>query len=236
MKRAKKYKQVAEKIDPEAFYAPDEALKIVRENRTANFDETVEIHFRLGIDPRQADQQIRGTVTLPNGTGRAVKVAVFAQGEEVKEAEDAGADIVGGAELAEKVQKGFLDFDVAVATPDMMGTVGKLGRILGPRGLMPNPKAGTVSFEVGKAVKELKRGKIEYRADKFGIVHMVLGKTSFEQKALVENYLTVYEELLRAKPSKAKGRYIRSVSIVSTMGPGIKVDHNKIPEHAKETV
>ncbi len=234
MKRGKTYNAVAAKVEPDKIYAPLDAIKIIKENATAKFDETVDIAIRLGLDTRKADQQVRGTVILPNGTGRSVRVAVFAQGEKAREATDAGADVVGAEDLAEEVTKGRADFDVAIATPDMMGTVGKLGKVLGPRGLMPNPKTGTVTFDIGKAVKESKMGKVEYRADKFGIVHLGIGKRSFDEAALAENYKTLMEEILRAKPAGSKGRYIRGITLSSTMGPGLKIDPSKIRDLAAE--
>jgi len=236
MKKGKKYREVLSKIDREKLYTPLEAVKLLKEIANAKFDETVETHIRLGVDPRKADQQVRGTVALPHGTGKTVRVAVFAQGEKAREAEAAGADIVGAADLAEKVEKGWFEFDVAIATPDMMGTVGKLGKLLGPRGLMPNPKAGTVTFDVGKAVKDVKAGKIEYRVDKFGIVHSAIGKISFPVEKLVENYQALIEEIMRAKPAAAKGKYIKSISLSSTMSPGIKVDTTKTRDLLEEEV
>ncbi len=227
MKRGKKYSAAAERIDKGAEYSPLSAIRLAKECAPARFDETVEAHFRLGIDTRQADQQVRGSVSLPNGTGRTVRVAVFAEGEKAKEAEAAGADVVGGEDLIERISGGFLEFDATVATPDMMGKVGKLGKVLGTRGLMPNPKLGTVTMDVGRVVKELKAGKVEYRADKFGIAHVGIGKVSFEESALVENYAAVLDEILRAKPAVAKGRYLKSITVTTTMGPGIKVDTSK---------
>jgi large subunit ribosomal protein L1 len=224
MKLSKREKAFEGRIDREAVYAPLAAVRLVKETATAKFDETVEAHFRLGVDTRKADQQVRGSVNLPNGTGKEVRVAVFAQGDKAKEAEAAGADIVGSDDLVEKIQGGFLDFDAAVATPDMMSKVGRLGKILGTRGLMPNPKLGTVTNDVAKVVGELKAGKVEYRADKFGIAHVSIGKASFDEKALAENYGAVLDEIVRAKPASAKGRYIKSITIASTMGPGIPVD------------
>lgn len=224
MKRGKNYRQASESIEPTTLYAPLEAMRLVKQLSKAKFDETVEVHIRLGVDPRKADQQVRGTVVLPHGTGKQVRVAVFAQGEKAREAEAAGADVVGAADLAQKVEKGWFEFDVAIATPDMMSTVGKLGKLLGPRGLMPNPKAGTVTFDVGKAVKDTKAGKVEYRVDKFGIVHLILGKVPFEERMLVENYAAVLEEIIRARPAAAKGRYLKSISLSTTMGPGVRVD------------
>ncbi len=226
----KKYKSSLEKIDREKFYEPAEAITLAKDVAYANFDETVEAHLRMGVDPRKADQQVRGSVILPHGTGLEVRVAVFAKGEKVKEAEEAGADIVGGEDLAEKVEGGWLEFDAAIATPDMMGVVGKLGKLLGPRGLMPNPKAGTVTFDIGKAVQDLKKGKVEYRLDKYGIIHITIGKVSFESSKLIENYFALIEEIIRAKPPSTKGRYIHSITITTTMGPGIKIDPSKTSE------
>ena len=223
----KRYRQALAPIDREHAYTPVEAVKLLKDAPDAKFDETVEVHFNLGLNVRHADQQLRGTLMLPHGTGSDVRVAVFAEGEKAKEAEDAGADIVGSADLATQVEGGFDDFDVAIATPDMMGTVGKLGRILGPRGLMPNPKAGTVTFDIGKAVRDSKAGKLEYRTDRGANVHLTIGKKSFEGKALLENYVTVLDEIVRAKPSAAKGRYIRTITLTTSMGPGIHVDPQK---------
>jgi len=223
----KRYRQARAPIDREHAYAPVEAVKLLKDAPDAKFDETVEVHFNLGLNVRHADQQLRGTLMLPHGTGSDVRVAVFAEGEKAKEAEEAGADIVGSADLATQVEGGFDDFDVAIATPDMMGTVGKLGRILGPRGLMPNPKAGTVTFDIGKAVRDSKAGKLEYRTDRGANVHLTIGKKSFEAKALLENYATVLDEIVRAKPSAAKGRYIRTITLTTSMGPGIHVDPQK---------
>jgi len=223
----KRYRQARAPIDREHAYAPFEAVKLLKDAPDAKFDETVEVHFHLGLNVRHADQQLRGTLMLPHGTGSDVRVAVFAEGEKAKEAEEAGADIVGSADLATRVEGGFDDFDVAIATPDMMGTVGKLGRILGPRGLMPNPKAGTVTFDIGKAVRDSKAGKLEYRTDRGANVHLTIGKKSFEAKALLENYATVLDEIVRAKPSAAKGRYIRTITLTTSMGPGIHVDPQK---------
>lgn len=223
----KRYRQALAAIDRENAYTPFEAVKLLKDMPDANFDETVEVHFHLGLNVRHADQQLRGTLMLPHGTGSDVRVAVFAEGEKAKEAEEAGADIVGSADLATRVEGGFDEFDVAIATPDMMGTVGKLGRILGPRGLMPNPKAGTVTFDVGKAVRDSKAGKLEYRTDRGANVHLTIGKKSFEARALLENYATVLDEIVRAKPSAAKGRYIRTITLATSMGPGIHVDPQK---------
>ena len=222
-KKSKNYRAAVEKIG-EGPYAPLEAIKLVQEISTAKFDETVEAHFRLGIDTRQADQQLRGTVSLPNGSGKTVRVAVFAEGNAARAAQEAGADIVGTEELTQQIQAGEFNFDAAVATPDQMGKVGRLGKILGPRGLMPNPKLGTVTTDVAKAIKELKGGRVEYRADRYGIAHVVLGKASFTAEQLAENYGTVYDEVLRMKPAAAKGKYVKSISVSSTMGPGVAVD------------
>jgi large subunit ribosomal protein L1 len=230
----KRYRAARETIDRERAYSPLEAVRILKEAEGAKFDETVEAHFRLGLNVRHADQQLRGTIMLPHGIGRAVRVAVFAEGEKAREAEDAGADVVGAADLATRIEEGFLDFDVAVATPDQMGVVGKLGRVLGPRGLMPNPKTGTVTFDVGKAVSDAKAGKLEYRTDRGGNVHLPIGKKSFDERALLENYATLVEEIVRAKPSAAKGRYIRQITLTTTMGPGIHVDSTKTRDIAEE--
>lgn len=224
MALSKKYKEAASKIEAGKSYAPIEALSLVKEIATANFDETVEAHFRLGIDTRQADQQLRGTVSLPNGSGKTVRVAVFAEGDAARAAEEAGADLVGSDDLVADIQAGNINFDAAVATPDQMAKVGRLGKVLGPRGLMPNPKLGTVTPDVAKAVKELKGGRVEYRADRYGICHVVIGKCSFTVEQLAENYGTIYDEILRMKPASAKGRYVKSVTVTSTMGPGVPVD------------
>ncbi len=223
-KMTKKQKAAVEKIEEGKLYAPIEAFTLMKEISSANFDETVEGHFRLGIDTRQADQQLRGMISLPNGSGKTVRVAVFAEGDAAKAAEAAGADIVGSDDLIQDIQNGMLDFDATVATPDQMPKVGKLGKILGTRGLMPNPKLGTVTTDVEKAIADLKGGKVEYRADRFGICHVVLGKTSFTAEQLAENYGVVYDEILRVKPAAAKGRYVKSVTVASTMGVGIPVD------------
>jgi large subunit ribosomal protein L1 len=223
-KPGRKRAAALDKVDRERLYAPLEAVQLAREVASASFDETVEVHFRLTIDTRQADQQVRGSVSLPHGTGQEVRVAVFAEGDKAREAEAAGADIVGSDELVEKIQGGSFDFDAAIATPDQMAKVGRVGKILGPRGLMPNPKLGTVTQDVGKMVAELKAGRVEYRADKYGIAHVVIGKRSFDEEALVENYGAVLDEILRSKPSSAKGRYVKSISLSTTMGPGIKID------------
>lgn len=224
MKRGKAYKGAIAKIDRNRLYEPSEAIKLIKEIATAKFDETVEAHVKLGVDPRHADQQVRGTVSLPHGTGKTLKVLVFAKGEKVKEAEQAGADYVGAEDLAEKIQAGWFDFDVAVATPDMMSVVGRLGKILGPRGLMPNPKAGTVTFDIERTIKELKAGRIEFRVDKTSIVHVPIGRISFDEARLQDNLNAFAEALIKAKPAAAKGQYMRSVNICSTMGPGIKIN------------
>ncbi len=226
-KRGKKYLNARKEIDRNRLYEPDEALELVKKLGRTTFDETVELAVRLGVNPKHADQQVRGSVVLPHGTGKAVQVLVFAKGEKVKEAEEAGADYVGGEELAAKIQGGWLDFDVAVATPDMMATVGKLGKILGPRGMMPNPKSGTVTFELARAIKEIKAGKVEFRTDKAGNIHVPIGKVSFELERLRDNFYTVIEALLKARPPAAKGQYIRTVTVSSTMGPGVKISPQK---------
>jgi large subunit ribosomal protein L1 len=223
----KQYRNARASFDREQEYSPVEAIRRLKEMETAKFDETVEVHFRLGLNVRHADEQLRGTLMLPHGTGREARVAVFAEGEKAKEAQEAGADIIGSADLAKRVEEGFTDFDVAVATPDQMGNVGKLGRILGPRGLMPNPKTGTVTMDVGKAVREAKAGKLEYRTDRGANVHVSIGKKSFGERQLVENYAALLDEIVRAKPAAAKGRYIRQITLTSTMGPGIHVDPQK---------
>jgi large subunit ribosomal protein L1 len=228
MAHGKQYRNARSAFDREHEYSPVEGIRLLKAMETAKFDETVEVHFRLGLNVRHADEQLRGTLMLPHGTGKEAKVAVFAEGEKAKEAQDAGADIVGSADLAKRVEEGFTDFDVAVATPDQMGNVGKLGRILGPRGLMPNPKTGTVTMDVAKAVREAKAGKLEYRTDRGANVHVSIGKKSFEERQLVENYAALLEEILRARPAAAKGRYIRQITLTSTMGPGIHVDSQKI--------
>jgi large subunit ribosomal protein L1 len=233
-KPGKKSVDAHRRYDREQVFAPAEALDLVKAMATRNFDETVEAAFRLGVDPRKADQMIRGTVSLPHGTGKSVRVAVFAAGDAAREAEEAGADVVGADDLIAQVEGGFLDFDVAIATPDLMGQVGKLGRTLGPRGLMPNPKTGTVTNDVGKTVSEFKAGKVEYRTDRYGNVHVPVGKASFDGHDLLENYFAVLDELLRAKPASAKGRYLKSVTASSTMGPGVKIDPaaTRLDEHA----
>jgi large subunit ribosomal protein L1 len=223
-RHGKSYRNARAAIDRERLYSPLEAIRALKEMETAKFDETIEAHFNLGLNVRHAEQQLRGTLMLPHGTGRETRVAVFADGEKAREAEQAGADVVGTADLAKQIEEGFDDFDVAVATPDQMGIVGRLGRILGPRGKMPNPKTGTVTFDVGKAVQDAKAGKLEYRTDRGANVHVSIGKKSFEERQLLENYATLVDELVRAKPAAAKGRYIRAVTLTSTMGPGIHVD------------
>ena len=227
MAHGKRYREASKNIAKGRLYPPEEGVRILKQMPTAKFDETVEVHVRLGIDPKQADQQVRGTVVLPHGTGKSVRVLVFAKGEKVKEAQEAGADYVGLEEFVEKIQGGWLEFDVAVATPDVMNVVGRLGRILGPRGLMPNPKAGTVTFDLNRAVREVKAGKIEYRVDRFGILHVPIGKLSFSEPALLENFTTLLNAVVRSKPASSKGQYLRSVSLSSTMGPGIRIDPAK---------
>lgn len=229
-KHGKSYLEALKLVDRTKLYDPSEALELVQKTATKKFDETVEVAVRLGVDPRHADQQVRGVVSLPYGTGKTVRVLVFAKGDKIREAEEAGADYAGDDELVAKVQGGFFDFDVAVATPDMMGSVGRLGRILGPKGLMPNPKAGTVTFEVGKAVKEIKAGKIEYRVDKTSIVHAPIGKKSFGTEKLLGNFKALMEALIKARPAAAKGQYIKSVVVSSTMGPGIKVNPTRLTD------
>jgi large subunit ribosomal protein L1 len=224
VKHGKRYRQAFGQIDREKLYSPVEAIRTLKSLDATKFDETVEVHFRLGLNVRHAEQQLRGTLMLPHGTGREVRIAVFAEGEKAREADEAGADIVGTADLATRIEEGFDDFDVAIATPDQMGVVGKLGRILGPRGKMPNPKTGTVTFDVGKAVRDSKAGKLEYRTDRGANVHVVIGKTSFDERQLIENYAALIDEIVRAKPAAAKGRYIRSVTLTSTMGPGLHID------------
>jgi large subunit ribosomal protein L1 len=220
----KRYASARSAIDREQVYSPAEAVRMLKAAQGAKFDETVEVHFNLGLNVRHADEQLRGTLMLPNGTGKEARVAVFAEGEKAKEAEEAGADIVGSADLAKRVEEGFTDFDVAIATPDQMGNVGRLGRVLGPRGLMPNPKTGTVTMDVAKAVREAKAGKLEYRTDRGANVHIPIGKKSFDERQLLENYAAVLDEIVRAKPAVAKGRYINRITLASTMGPGIHVD------------
>ena len=232
--RGKRYRTERGAVDRERLYTPLEAIRTLRETAGAKFDETVEMHVNLGLNVRHADQQLRGTLMLPHGTGKTLRVAVFAEGEKAKEAEAAGADVVGAADLATKIEGGFDDFDVAIATPDLMGTVGKLGRILGPRGKMPNPKTGTVTFDVAKAVQESKAGKLEYRTDRGANVHLPIGKKSFGERQLLENYATLIEEIVRVKPSAAKGRYIRTITLTTTMGPGLHVDTTRTRGIAEE--
>jgi large subunit ribosomal protein L1 len=223
-KKGKKLVEAAKKVNREQLYSAEEAIALAKETSTTKFDATVEVAFRLGIDTRKNDQQIRGAVVLPNGTGKTQRVLVFAKGEKLKEAEAAGADYAGDAEFVTKIQQGWFDFDVIVATPDMMGEVGKLGRVLGPKGLMPNPKTGTVTFDVTKAVQDIKAGKVEYRADKAGIIHAPIGKVSFDNEKLIENFNTIFETIQKAKPAAAKGTYMKSVNVTTTMGPAVKID------------
>jgi large subunit ribosomal protein L1 len=230
----KRYRTAREAIDREQAYTPLAAVRLLKETPAAKFDETVEAHFRLGLNVRHADEQLRGTIMLPHGIGKDVRVAVFAEGEKAREAEEAGADVVGSADLATRIEEGFLDFDVAIATPDQMSVVGKLGRVLGPRGLMPNPKTGTVTMDVGKAVSDAKAGKLEYRTDRGGNVHLPIGKRSFDERALLENYAALIEEIVRARPSAAKGRYINQITLTTTMGPGIHVDPTITRDIAEE--
>ncbi len=235
-KHGKGYSDARQRLDREREYAPADAIALVKQLSTAKFNESVEVHVRTGLNVRHADEQLRGTIALPNGLGKTVKVAVFAQGDKAREAEEAGADVVGAEDLAERIQGGFDDFDVAIATPDLMPVVGRLGRILGPAGKMPNPKVGTVTMDVAKAVDESKAGKVEYRTDRNAIVHLVIGKKEFEDRRLLENYAAVIDELIRAKPSAAKGRYIRSVTFATTMGPGVKVDPTRTRDIVEEQV
>jgi large subunit ribosomal protein L1 len=230
----KRYKQARASFDRETLYSPADAFRVLKAIDGAKFDETVEVHFRLGLNVRHADEQLRGTLMLPNGTGKDVRVAVFAEGDKAREAQDAGADVVGAADLAAKIEGGFLDFDVAIATPDQMGNVGRLGRVLGPRGLMPNPKTGTVTFEVGKAVQDAKAGKLEYRTDRGANVHVAIGRKSFDAKLLLENYAALLDEIVRAKPAAAKGRYIKGITVTTTMGPGIRVDPTRTRDIVEE--
>jgi large subunit ribosomal protein L1 len=226
--RGKRYEDARSKVDRTREYLPHEAVRLVKDLKRAKFDESIEVHIRTGLNVRHADEQLRGTIALPHGLGKEVKIAVFARGDKAREAEESGADVVGAEDLADRVQnEGFTDFDVAIATPDMMPVVGRLGRILGPQGKMPNPKVGTVTMDVAKAVTESKAGKVEYRTDRTAIVHMTVGKTSFPDAQLLENYQAVVEELIRAKPSAAKGKYLRTIVMASTMGPGIKVDPSR---------
>ena len=231
-KKSKNVRAANAKVEKDKLYTPAEAVALAKEVAYTKFDETFEVHIKLGIDTRQADQQLRGSISLPNGTGKDVRVAVFAEGDKAREAEAAGADIIGSDDLVQDIQGGMLDFDATVATPDMMSKVGRLGKILGPHGLMPNPKLGTVTNDVAKIVKELKAGRVEYRADRYGIVHVPIGKLSFADKLVLENYQTLYSEILRVKPSAAKGRYVKSITIATTMGPGIHIDPNATIEIA----
>jgi large subunit ribosomal protein L1 len=231
---SRRHAEARARVDREREYRPVEAIALVKSLAAAKFDESVEVHVRTGLNVRHADEQLRGTIALPNGLGRDVKIAVFAQGAKATEAEQAGADIVGGDDLAKKIEEGFDEFDVAIATPDLMSVVGRLGRILGPAGKMPNPKVGTVTMDVARAVEESKSGKVEYRTDRTAIVHLVIGKTSFEERKLLENYAAVIEELIRAKPSAAKGRYLRTITLASTMGPGVKVDPGRTRDIVEE--
>ena len=235
-RHGKRYTELLATVDREREYEPAEAVALVKSLARTKFDESVEVHIRTGLNVRHADEQLRGTIALPNGLGKNVKIAVFAQGDKAREADEAGADVVGGEDLAKQIQEGFDDFDVAIATPDMMPIVGRLGRILGPAGKMPNPKVGTVTMDVAKAVQESKSGKVEYRTDRTAIVHLVIGKSDFEERLLLENYAAVIDELIRAKPSSAKGRYIRSVTFATTMGPGIKVDPSRTRDLVEEPV
>jgi len=233
-KRGKTYLDTRQRFDREREYTPAEAIALVKQLGRVKFNESVEVHVRTGLNVRHADEQLRGTVALPHGLGKNVKVAVFAQGDKARDAEEAGADVVGAEDLAQRIQEGFDDFDVAIATPDLMPVVGRLGRILGPAGKMPNPKVGTVTMDVGRAVEEAKAGKVEYRTDRNAIVHLVIGRREFEDRRLLENYAAVMDELIRAKPSAAKGRYIRSVTFASTMGPGVKVDPSRVRDIVEE--
>jgi large subunit ribosomal protein L1 len=235
-KHGKTYEDAKQRFDRETEYAPAEAISLVKQLSHVKFNESVEVHVRTGLNVRHADEQLRGTIALPNGLGKNVKVVVFAQGDKAREAEEAGADVVGAEDLAKQIQEGFDDFDVAIATPDLMPVVGRLGRILGPAGKMPNPKVGTVTMDVAKAVAESKAGKVEYRTDRNAIVHLVIGKRDFEERSLLENYAAVIEELIRAKPSAAKGRYIRTVTFATTMGPGVKVDPSRTRDIIEEPV
>ena len=228
--KGKRFRKAMDSFDREKLYAPAEALELTKSLASAKFDETIELSMRLGVDVRKADQQVRGSVSLPKGTGKSVRVAVFAQGEKAREAEEAGAEVVGAQDLADRIQKGWTDFDVAIATPDMMPIVGKLGKILGPRGLMPNPKSGTVTPDVAKGVREVKAGKIEYRTDRQSNVHTVIGKASFSAADLAENYLAVIDEVVRAKPAAAKGKYVKSATVASSMGPGVRIDVARLRE------
>jgi large subunit ribosomal protein L1 len=231
--RGKRYVEAAKLVDRDRHYTPAEALQLIKTFPQPKFDETVELALRLGVDPRKADQMIRGTVSLPHGTGRSVRVAAFATGDKAREAQEAGADVVGGEDLVNEVIKGNIDFDAAVATPDMMSLVGRAGRVLGPRGLMPNPKAGTVTVDIAKAVGDIKAGKLEYRVDRQGNLHLIIGKRSFDEQRLLDNYLAVVDEIIRAKPAAAKGRYLKTVTVATTMGPGIRIDTNRVRDVAE---
>ena len=233
-RRGKRYRELYARVDREREYSPAEAITLVRELQSARFPEMIECHIRTGLNVRHADQQLRGTISLPHGLGKDVKVAVFAKGDKAREAEEAGADVVGAEDLAKRVEEGFTDFDIAIATPDLMPVVGRLGRVLGPQGKMPNPKVGTVTMDVAKAVVESKAGKVEYRTDRTAIVHLAIGKLDFTERALLENYAAIIEELIRARPSAAKGRYLRSITLASTMGPGVKVDPSRTRDILEE--
>jgi len=235
MKRSKAYQNASEKVDRARLYSPAEAMDLAKATQVTKFDPTVEVNLRLGVDPRKQDQMVRGTVNLPNGTGKTARVLVFATGDRAEEARAAGADLVGSDDLIERIQGGFLDFDAVVATPDLMGKVGRLGRVLGPRGMMPNPKTGTVTPDVGRAVTEIKGGKIEFRTDRHGNLHFIIGKASFQKKALLENYAAALDEVVRLKPAAAKGRYLKKVFFTTTMGPGIPVDPNKTRGFVEES-
>jgi large subunit ribosomal protein L1 len=234
-KHGKRFLAARGQVDREREYQPAEAIALIQSLPSANFPETVEVHIRTGLNVRHADEQLRGTIALPNGLGKDVKIAVFAQGDKAREAEEAGADFVGAEDLAKRVEEGFTDFDIAIATPDLMPVVGRLGRVLGPQGKMPNPKVGTVTMDVAKAVVESKAGKVEYRTDRTAIVHLAIGKKDFTDRALLENYAAIIEELIRARPSAAKGRYLRSITLASTMGPGVKVDPSRTRDILEET-
>ncbi len=232
----KRFKEAQTKVDRDRLYSPREAVKLIKEFPSAKFDESVELSIRLGVDPRKADQMVRGAISLPKGTGKTMRVAVFAKGAKAKEAQEAGADVVGDDDLAERISGGWLEFDAIVATPDMMPAVGKLGRVLGPRGLMPNPKSGTVTDEVARAVGDIKGGRIEYRTDKHGNLHMIVGKKSFDEADIIENYAAVIDEVIRAKPAAAKGRYLKSIAMSTTMGPGVRIDPQKSKDLVDEEV
>ena len=233
-KHGKTYVESRGKVDRLREYTPHEAIRLMKDAKRAKFDESVEVHFRTGLNVRHADEQLRGTIMLPHGTGKEARVAVFAEGDKAREAEEAGADVIGSADLAKRIEEGFTEFDVAIATPDQMGNVGKLGRVLGPRGLMPNPKTGTVTMDVGKAVSDAKAGKLEYRTDRGANVHVPIGKRSFDERALLENYAALLDEIVRAKPSAAKGRYIKQITLTTTMGPGIHIDSSITRDIADE--